>query len=373
MNNSPSSEFNTEKSIEVSFQFNRIGQREKAFKLNLDLTLPGKGVTAIFGRSGSGKTTLLRCMAGLEQDYQGIVSVNGDKWESENFRLPTHKRALGYVFQEPSLFEHLTGRKNLEYAVKRSKDHDSPELQEHVIEVLGIRHILDQYPSQMSGGEQQRIAIARALLVKPKLLLMDEPLSSLDYERKSEILPYLERIKREFDIPILYVSHSLDEVVKLADHVVVLQDGHLIAQGSLRDVFSRIDLPMNFGEETSAVLDGEIMERDEQWHLSRFHFTGGDIWVSDKNNQQAGKARIRILAKDISIALSAHEDCSILNRVPCVIADIADDQDISMSLLRLQCGEDFLVAKITKKSLHHLNLQCGMKVWAQIKSAATVR
>lgn len=238
---------------------------------------------------------------------------------------------------------------------------------------MGIAALLDQYPGQLSGGEQQRVAIARSLLVQPRVLLMDEPLAALDTTRKQEILPYLEQLPALFDIPILYVSHAIDEVARLADHMVVLEQGKVAAQGSLTDVFSRIDLPARFGDQTGVVLMGTIIERDTQWHLSRLSFGSGNLWVRDSGDEVGQTLRIRILARDVSIALAQHDDTSIANRIFAEVIEIAPDLDEAMALLRLKVGMHYLIARLTKRSVAHLQLVVGQKVWAQVKSVALVR
>ncbi|GLQ30443.1 molybdenum ABC transporter ATP-binding protein [Litoribrevibacter albus] len=366
-----------QKVIRANFQLNfahsaTAQQKDAPFDLDVDVTLPGSGITAIFGHSGSGKTTLLRCIAGLEQPSQGLLTVNGDLWQNGQTFLPTHKRPLAYVFQESSLFPHLTAKGNLNYAIKRSKQPLSQDFYDRVINTMGIESILSRYPAQLSGGERQRVAIARALLIQPQLLLMDEPLASLDLARKQEILPYLERLKTHFDLPILYVSHSMDEVARLADHAVTLNEGRVIAQGNLTEVFSRIDLPISYGDDTGVVIKGRIVERDEQWQLNKVEFDGGAVWVCDGGEAIDQQVRIRVLAKDVSLALSSHDDMSILNRIQVCIEEIHPCNGSSMSLVRLKAGDSFLIARLTNKSLHHLNLTQGSSAWAQIKSVAIV-
>ena len=368
------------KLIDTSASKNRE-QNQPPF-LDIDTTIPSTGITAIFGHSGSGKTSLLRCIAGLEKAEHGQLVINNGSqkstWQDEGIFLPTHKRPIGYVFQEASLFPHLTAQKNLDYALKRADATASSEFYQRVIDVMGIENILDRYPSQLSGGECQRIAIARALLIQPRLLLMDEPLAALDHQRKQEILPYLESLHKSFDIPILYVSHSMDEVARLADHILVLDQGKIIAEGELTQVFSRIDLPKRLEEESGVILNGTVVEKDEQWHLMRIAFAQGEIWLADNGESLQQDVRIRILAKDVSLALQNHEDTSIVNRILVTVEDIKSDQDKAMSLVRLAMGNDslvseYLVAKLTQKSAHHLQLKPGLSIWAQIKSVALVR
>jgi molybdate transport system ATP-binding protein len=196
-----------------------------AFTLDVDVDLPGGGITAVFGRSGSGKTTLLRCIAGLEPTADGLLTVNGETWQDGARRLPVHRRSLGYVFQEARLFPHLSVAANLDFGRRRIAERERRVSLTQAVELLGIAHLLERRPERLSGGERQRVAIARALATSPRLLLMDEPLAALDHARKQEILPYLERLHDELEIPVLYVSHSPDEVARLADQIVVMDDG----------------------------------------------------------------------------------------------------------------------------------------------------
>ena len=340
--------------------------------LDIDSQIPAAGISAIFGHSGSGKTSLLRCIAGLENAKYGKLSVNGICWQDDHTFLPTHQRPIGFVFQEASLFPHLSAKKNLHYAMKRAARPVDKEFYQRVIDVMGIEAILARYPNQLSGGERQRIAIARALLIQPRLLLMDEPLAALDQQRKQEILPYLERLHKSFDIPILYVSHAMDEVARLADHILVLDKGKVVAEGPLTDVFSRIDLPQRLEEESGVILNGTVVEKDKQWQLMRIAFADSHIWLPDSGEALAQAVRIRILAKDVSLTLSNHQDTSIVNRIAVTVSAINSQQDNAMSLVRLTMGSEYLVAKMTQKSVHHLNLAQGMKVWAQIKSVALI-
>lgn len=343
------------------------------FSLDVDLTIPGRGVTAIFGQSGSGKTTFLRCIAGLEKAKLGHLSVNGEQWQNNFLFLPTHQRPLGYVFQESSLFAHLTAQGNLDYARKRSGVVNSKTLYEQVISLMGVEPILHRYPNQLSGGERQRIAIARALLIQPRLLLMDEPLASLDSARKQEILPYLEKLQTSFDIPILYVSHSMDEVARLADHVVLLQQGKVVAQGGINDVFSRIDLPLPIANDAGVVWQGHVVERDKKWNLARIACIGGDLWVHDVYDKIGQHVRVRILASDVSLTLACHEDSSILNRLSIEVADIESDENKAEALVQLRAGDGYMIARLTRRSIDHLKLERGTRLWAQIKSVAIVR
>jgi molybdate transport system ATP-binding protein len=369
--------------IQASFKLGYAQSAKSTFDLDIDIDIPGQGITTIFGESGSGKTSLLRCIAGLEKNASGCLNVNGELWQNSSFFVPTYKRSLGYVFQEASLFEHLSAIGNLRYAIKRSNQTASPELFEQVVGVMGIEGILDQFPEQLSGGEKQRVAIARALLSQPRLLLMDEPLASLDTARKLEILPYLERLHSSFNIPILYVSHAIDEIVRLADHAVIMHKGRVIAQGGITELFSRTDLPLGVSHEVGAILDCKVVQTDNQWHLMRVAFNGGELWLPNVENQQGNLQgdlrrirrirRIRVLASDVSLTLTPHTDSSILNVLSGLITDIIKDKDPAMSLIRIKVGDSYLLARLTQKSLQNMALTLGKSIWIQIKSAAIVR
>lgn len=358
--------------IHARFLQHYRSENSPGFTLELDTRWSSRGITILYGRSGSGKTTLLRCIAGLEKPDQGFLSVDGQVWQDGSRWVPPHKRPVGYVFQEPSLFPHLSVRGNLDFARKRSTRLLSAEEDARILAIMGIERFMNKRPGQLSGGERQRVAIARALLIQPRLLLMDEPLASLDTDRKQEILPFLERLRSDLKLPVLYVSHSMAEVTRLADYALILQDGKLVAQGSPEDVFSRVDLPITLGEESGVILTGVVAERDTRWHLMRVAFAGGDIWVSASGIQLAEPVRIRVLARDVSLALQNHEDSSILNRLPARVLEIVPDGNPAMALVRLQVGPDCLQARLTLRSVHQLHLTPGLEVWAQIKSAAVV-
>jgi molybdate transport system ATP-binding protein len=348
----------------------RLALPHPGFVLDVDLDLPGRGVTAIFGASGSGKTTLLRCIAGLEHPT-GEVHVNGEIWQGASCFLPPHRRCLGYVFQEASLFPHLTVRGNLDYGMKRiaSAHRVNPD---YILDLLGIGHLMERRPEGLSGGERQRVAIARALLTSPQLLLMDEPLAALDLSRKQEILPYLERLHDELDIPVLYVSHAPDEVARLADHLVVLDAGRVVATGPLAATLARLDLPIRLGEDAGVVLMGAIAERNAQWHLARVNCDGADFWVRDGGHPVGHPVRIRILARDVSIARSHATDSSILNILPAEVAEIGKEPHPAQALVKLHIGMSPLLARLTRRSINTLGLSRGERVFAQIKAVALI-
>ncbi len=359
--------------IKIQLELTRKNHSEAVFSLDVDLSLPGTGITAIFGHSGSGKTTLLRCFAGLDRPVQAQIQVNGEVWQGRDVFVPVHKRRIGYVFQEDGLFPHLNVAQNIAYGIKRTSRKPDAEMYEQVVSILELSRLLAHFPSQLSGGERQRAAIARALLINPDVLLMDEPLAALDRQRKQEILHYLEQLKRNVQIPVFYVSHSMNEVTRLADHVVILQEGRVLSQGSVTDVFSSVLLPEQLEEDTGVILEGEITEIDTQWHLARVTQGGAYLWVKDAAFELHQLVRLRISARDISISLSHAPDSSILNKLEAKIIEIHPLPGEAMSLVALQCGAWKLVARLTDKSVFQLKLTPGLPVWAQIKSVAIVQ
>jgi molybdate transport system ATP-binding protein len=343
------------------------------FKLDATFSAPDTGVTALFGPSGSGKTTLLRCIAGLER-ATGTLHVNGETWQDATTFVATHKRPLGYVFQEASLFPHLSVRANLEYGYKRIAATERKVQLEQVVEWLGLSHLIERRdPILLSGGERQRVAIARALLTSPRILLMDEPLSALDTNSKLEILPYLERLHRELKIPVLYVSHALDEVARLADHLVLLEQGRVIASGALHDTLARLDLPTAHFDDAGAVIEAAVAQHDESYHLTRVDFSGGNLWVGKVNQPQGSQVRARVLARDVSIATQQPHGSSITNILHARIVEIRDEGTDKV-MVRMQVGESsVLLSRITRRSRDVLALAVGMEVFAQVKSVALMQ
>lgn len=342
------------------------------FMLEVELDLPGQGVTALFGHSGSGKTTLLRCIAGLEQAPGGRLVVDGEVWQGDGHWLPTHQRPIGYVFQEASLFPHLTVRDNLGYGLRRIPAAQQQSLAS-TIELLGIGHLLERKPDRLSGGERQRVGIARALALRPRLLLMDEPLAALDLQRKQEILPYLERLHDELDIPVLYVTHSPDEVTRLADHLVVMDSGKVIASGPLADTLARLDLPIRLGEDVGAVLEARVAEVAPHWHLARVEFAGGSLWTRDQGLAVGHRVRVRVLARDVSLAREQPLVSSIQNVLRGRVDAMADDEHPGLLLVRVQVGNSLLVARLTKRAAAMLEVAVGQALWVQVKSVALMK
>jgi molybdate transport system ATP-binding protein len=343
------------------------------FALDVDLRLPGRGVTALFGPSGSGKTTLLRCIAGLERPHGGLVRFKDQIWQDErqNQRiwLPPHRRPLGYVFQEASLFPHLSVLDNLRYGLKRNPD-ARPEGLEQAIERLGIGHLLTRRPDTLSGGERQRVGIARALAVGPQVLLMDEPLAALDLKRKREILPYLERLRDELDIPLLYVSHAPDEVARLADHIVFLDAGRAVTSGPLAETLARLDLPIRLGEDIGVVLEATVAAIDAEWHLARVDFAGGSLWTRDHGLPPGQRVRVRVLARDVSLAIAEPGPSRIQNHLDGIVDSLGDDEHPGLLLVRIQVGASPLIASLTRRAAAQLGITPGCPVRVQVKSAA---
>lgn len=352
--------------IRARFRVDRGG-----FALDVDLSLPASGVSTLFGHSGSGKTTCLRAIAGLERAPGGYVALGGEVWQDDRrgVFVPTHRRALGYVFQEASLFPHLSVRANLAFGLKRVAPGERRFALGPVADMLGIGHLLDRAPDSLSGGERQRVAIARALLSSPRLLLLDEPLAALDLKRKQEILPYLERMHDELAIPIIYVSHSPDEVARLTDHLVLLDAGQVVASGPVAETLARVDLPPAFAGEAGVVLD-TVLARHEADDLSRLQFDGGELLVARRAEPPGSRLRCRIHARDVSLALDRPQRSSIVNILPAVVAAIAPTDTPGQVLVQMRVGASALLARITERSRRELEIGPGSQLWAQVKAVA---
>ena len=335
------------------------------FQLAVDLQLPAHGVSVLFGPSGSGKTTLLRCIAGLQRPQQGWLTINQQRWQdsSQQLFIPTHQRNLGYVFQDANLFPHLSVQDNLHYGLKRSNQ--NAEHLPAILHLLGIDHLLSRMPAHLSGGEKQRVAIARALALNPDILLMDEPLAALDDARKQEILPYLICLHQQLQIPVLYVTHSRQEVAQLADYLVLMDAGQVIANGPLDSMLARLDLPLA----ASSVWQVTVLQHEHRYQLSQVGFVGGELSLSQIAAPVGSQLRLQIDARDVSISLQQATASSILNILPATITGIRE-QDNGHCLVRLQVGPQTLLADITQKSLHLLGLRLDMQVFAQIKGTS---
>jgi molybdate transport system ATP-binding protein len=341
------------------------------FELAVDLRLPGQGVTVLFGPSGSGKTTLLRCVAGLEQ-ASGQVLLHGAAWQdsAQGVFLPTWRRELGYVFQEASLFEHLNVKQNLRFGLERVRSASAARALDAALDLLGIGHLQDRAVASLSGGERQRVAMARALATEPKLLLLDEPMAALDVARKQEVLPWLQRLRSELQIPMLYVTHSVDELAQLADHVVVLRQGQVISSASAQAAWVQPEVALAVGEQAGSLASGRVCERDSAYALAQIEFEGGLLWVRDQGLQIGQSVRLRILARDVSLSVAEQDHSTIANRLAGTIESIHPDSHPSQALARVRCGSALILARVTHRSLQALSLKVGSLVWCQIKSVA---
>ena len=350
----------------------RFKVQHPGFALDVALALPGRGVSALFGPSGSGKTSCLRCFAGLDRPAEGYLQVAGEVWQDNatGYFLPAHKRAIGYVFQDANLFPHLNVRRNLEYGQRRIPTAQRRVALDQALELLGIGHLLARMPAALSGGERQRVGIARALVTSPRLLLMDEPLASLDLKRKQEVLPYLERLHEELDIPVIYVSHAADEVARLADHLVLLDEGQVRASGPLKDLLLRSDLPFAAEDDAEAVIDGLVSDYDTHYGLVTLSVPGSAACLRLPHAAlPAGhRLRVKIKARDVSLSLQRAEGSSLLNLLP-VTVEHWHDLDAQV-LLTLRLGEQRLLARITRYAFDQLAIHAGQAIWAQIKSVS---
>lgn len=350
--------------IEARFQLQRGG-----FSLDTELVVPAQGVTAIFGPSGCGKTSLLRAIAGLDRADNGYFRLKGEVWQDASTFLEPHKRPLGYVFQEASLFPHLNVRRNLEYGFKRISANERRIDFEQAVSLLGLARLLDRDPANLSGGERQRVAIARALLTSPRLMLMDEPLAALDQQSKAEILPYLEQLHEELDMPMLYVSHAPDEVARLADTLVLMEAGRVRGSGPIADMLTRTDLPLAHGEDAGTIIEATVSAYDAGYHLTRLSFSGGEFVVARDGLEPGRQVRLRILARDVSLTLEHQSGTSILNIIPAIVVELADESAAQV-MVRLDTAGQPLLAKITRKSAAALCLEPGKKLYAQVKAVA---
>jgi len=343
------------------------------FSLNVSFTIPGRGVTALFGQSGCGKTTVLRCLAGLERIEKGYLTIGQDVWQDETTFLPPHKRAVGYVFQEANLFDHLSVRGNLEFGQKRLKGKQGISLNE-VVDLLGLNRLLDRHPQNLSGGERQRVAIGRALLSAPDILLMDEPLSALDRFSKDEIIPYLEKLSDVLSIPVVFISHDTDEVERLADYMVLMEQGKVRTSGPLLDVLSDPSLFIAKSAKTASVLEAEVVDYDETDELTTLQIDGANLFVPGRVGAIGHLCRVRIPATDISLAHDKPSRTTILNILQARIEDIhpIDGAQVNLVLVLAPNYRRRMIARITKRSLAAFDFQVGQSVYAQVKGVSMV-
>ncbi|RAO77731.1 molybdenum ABC transporter ATP-binding protein [Dyella jiangningensis] len=349
----------------------KLALRRGALVLDVDIALPARGITALFGPSGAGKSTCLRAIAGLERDGVGRVSFGHDVWQDSSRRIfvPPHRRRLGYVFQEPSLFIHHSVAGNLDYGYRRARRPAHLD-REGMIDRFGLRALLDRRVGTLSGGERQRVSMVRALLSDPALLLFDEPLSALDTTARADLLGCLERLHGTLRVPMIYVSHNIDEVVRLADHIVLLDDGHVVAQGSPQDTLTRLDLPPALGEALGSVVEGAVSGIDTHDQLIELAFAGGTLSLPYHGETIGQSMRCRIAARDVVLTRERQVSTSALNQVACRIVAMADAGVSSQCLVQLDASGAALLARITRRSWHALGLSAGDEVWAQVKAVA---
>jgi molybdate transport system ATP-binding protein len=353
----------------------RFRMRYGEFALDADLSVPARGVTGIFGASGSGKTTLLRCMAGLAHAAEGFFAIGGEVWQDDTRRcfLPPHERSCGYVFQEASLFPHLSVRQNLLYGFRRVPEVLRKVPFDEAVAMLDLAPLLDRRPAGLSGGERQRVAIGRAVLSSPRLLLMDEPIASLDTSRKAEVLYYIERLRDQLAIPILYVSHAIDEVVRLADTMAVMSAGKVLACGTVTTLASRLDLRPYLGRfEAGTVIETTVLAQDLTYGLATLRFDGGELQAPDVESLVGERLRVRIRARDVSLSLSRPSDASFLNILVGTVREIGLGEGPSVDV-SVVVGSAIVVARITRKSVDALRLEAGKPVYALVKSVAIDR
>lgn len=351
-----------------------VTHRFSSFEIDASFQAPN-GITALFGRSGAGKTTVVNAVAGLLRPQRGRICVNGHSLldTEAGINIPVHSRRVGYVFQDARLFPHLTVRQNLKFGARFNPISGASSRFDKVVDLLGIDHHLERRPGTLSGGEKQRVAIGRALLSNPRILLMDEPLAALDEARKAEILPYLERLRDELDIPILYVSHAVPEVARLATTLVALSDGRVVRHGPAAEVLADPNtFPVLGRQEAGSFLVATVVGHDQSDGLTELSFSGGRIFTPHFAADPGARLRVRIRARDIILALRPPEDTSALNILPAVIRSIGEHEGAIVDV-SVRCGDADLLARITRRSLTKLGLRQGTPCFAILKSVAVAR
>jgi molybdate transport system ATP-binding protein len=354
--------------IDLSLKLVRRG--EAAFDLSVDLTLPSSGTTVIFGPSGGGKTTILRAIAGLEPDVKGHIRINQKTWQAPGVFVPAHQRRVGFVFQHSALLPHLSVEQNLRYGWQRVGGTAADYAQ--CVEQLDLAPLLQRAIGQLSGGERQRVALGRALLTRPDILLLDEPLAALDTARRSEILGYLERLKQTTTIPLLYVTHAVDEMSRLADYLVLMKGGRVRQAGPALDVMNHPEAPLALRDDAGVVVQATVKQRDPHGLLTLQSPTG-TLYAHGPAHEPGDRLRVRIHARDVSLALSHHTDTSMLNILPVTVLAIRDGAG-GQALIELAAGDQpaaqRLLAKVSYASVARLNIAPGLALWAQIKAVA---
>lgn len=335
----------------------------RGFSLSVDFTAPEQGVTVLFGPSGAGKSTVLAAVAGFLRADVAQVELNG---EALHRRSPERRR-FGMVFQDGLLFPHMSVRNNLLYGMRRARRRRIPVID--VVSLLGLEALLDRRPRTLSGGERQRVAIGRALLRQPRLLLMDEPLASLDMARRLEILPYLARLRDQLRLPMLYVTHSLDEAVRLADHMVLMDNGRVVASGAMAELAARVDLPLAARLDAMGVLNGYLHSHDEERRLSAVA-CGGQVYLVPLAEHIAPRTSVRLLvpAREVVLSLDVPRAVSVSNVIPATVCNVGQDKPGHAALVELDVGGGLLLSRVTMDAAERLYLRPGTRVLALIKS-----
>jgi len=344
----------------------------ESFSLRINEELPAQQIVTLFGGSGSGKTTLLRCLSGLTKPKRAFIRVDDEVWQddSQHHFLPPWMRSVGVVFQEASLFEHLTVMENLNFGFKRSKSSNSTQLK-NVIEAFNIGDLLHRLPQSLSGGQKQRIALARAMTTKPKLLLLDEPLASLDPRAKENLLPLIKSACKDFQTSLIYVTHSPEEVAYLSHTLMVLNNGAIHVCAPLIQALANSKDPWILGDDVASILECQVIQKDEKFGLLQLSFSSGSLWVKDTGLEIKEETRVRLLAKDVSLSLSQPQDSSIQNALLTQIVLILDDpNERSQALVQLKLGDSLIWSRITQRAVAQLGLHVGQSTWAQVKSVA---
>ena len=349
----------------------RVRLSRAGFALDVDETVPLSGLTAVFGPSGAGKSTLLRAVAGLETAAAGRIALGDEVWQDAGIMLPAHRRGVGYVFQDTRLFAHLSVAGNLRFAARRAAGRGGPGVEE-VVAALGLGDLLRRSPDALSGGERQRVAIGRALLAAPRLLLMDEPLAALDDTRKAAILPYIERLRDDGRVPILYVSHSVTEVARLADRIMVLRGGRVQRHGPAEAVLSDPASVPSLGlREAGAILEGRVVAHHEDG-LSEIAVSAGRLFLPHVGLAPGARLRVRIAAKDVILSRAAPEGLSALNVLPGTVSTVRAGEGPGAAV-QIRAGEDRLLARVTRRSVASLGLAPGVTCHAIVKTLSVAR
>jgi len=345
------------------------------YDLDVALDIPAWGVTALFGPSGCGKTTILRCISGLHQAPIGRVVVDSEIWQAKGYFRPTHTRAIGYVFQEASLFPHLSVRKNLLYG-QDSRSPVSMQTFDHIVDLLGLGRFLDRSPRNLSGGERQRVAIGRALFSSPKLLLMDEPLSALDRPAKEEIMPFIERLHENLQLPIIYVSHDINEIEHIADYLVLMNEGKIVASGALANIQSDPNLPLAAYHDSAVSLEGSLVDYDAHFGIAKFEVHGAFLNVPSSAIEIGVKRRLKVYASNVSLSLENIKSSTIENLIPVCIIGMKETNPFQVTVvlgLGRQGDGAHILARITRRSWETLGLSINTSLYAQIKAVSLVR